>query len=113
MKKFSLSSLVYLLGDDGFTGDHIEALKKVKPPEEEQRVPKFRLNLGRCRIDNTNRRRERAVRSCQRRLDSGPRELLWASRRAPRRWKGSVRRGGNRWSCSCWSLRSRAYCSVE
>ena len=30
MKKFSLSSLVYLFGDDGFTGDHIEALKKVK-----------------------------------------------------------------------------------
>ncbi len=30
MKKFSLSSLVYLFGDNGFTGDHIEALKKVK-----------------------------------------------------------------------------------
>ena len=30
MKNFSLSSLVYLFGDEGFSGNHIEALRKVK-----------------------------------------------------------------------------------
>ena len=30
MPRFSLSSLLYIVDDDGFNGNHIEALKKVK-----------------------------------------------------------------------------------